>query len=381
MKSVTSRWMVGLLLLAATTAAGATDLDGLSAPARRALFLAQGYLEDDLPARAVEVLEGLAGEHYLVHYTLANALVRCDRKDEALNHYRAAVQDAPDFAPGWLHLGDLAYELGRYDEAAPALLSAHTLSPDPRPELLYYAAVAFHLAGNPGRAISVLEDLVSGERGEVKLDWYRALVSIASEAGRTEVVAGALDGILAHFGADPDAWLLLYRAAGSSGDYRRAAVALTIVGYLRELTPSEERALSDLYLAIDIPAAAGRRLEMVVADSTRAEDYERLVGAYMLAHEPEEALAAATRGIEEAPTPRLWSLLGDLHYAREEYAASRRAFERLLETGTQTGRAHLMLGYCAIELGRPAEALDHLRAASRDPEYEGRARRLIDQLR
>ena len=75
----------------------------------------------------------------------------------------------------------------------------------------------------------------------------------------------------------------------------------------------------------------------------------------------------------------LWSLIGDVHYLRQEYAEALDAFSRVSAAGDETGRAWLMQGYCALELGRRSQALDLLARASTFPDQQDLAQRLIQR--
>jgi tetratricopeptide (TPR) repeat protein len=110
-----------------------------------------------------------------------------------------------------------------------------------------------------------------------------------------------------------------------------------------------------------------------------AAEIERLASALVASHETEEALQVLRAALEKAPTPRLWSLVGDVHYLRQEYAEALAAFGHVAAAGDETGRAWLMQGYCALELGHRSEALDLLARASTFPDQQDLAQRLIQR--
>jgi tetratricopeptide (TPR) repeat protein len=183
--------------------------------------------------------------------------------------------------------------------------------------------------------------------------------------------------LVRRFPDSPDAWYLAYQQAAAADDLERAAAALETVGYLRELSTAEQLQLGDLYRAVGVPVAAARHFAAAVDVEATADTYERLVTSLVAAHRRDEALAVLDGALATAATPRLWSLKGDIHYLRREYAAAQEAFGRLTTLTPESGRPHLMLGYCAWELGRRGEAAEHLRTAAEYPDQAEAASRAL----
>lgn len=392
--SKTSRWMVGLLavwMLAVGVAGVRAEEDSIDTisdvprRARLALFKAQEKRDTGQAEEACKILQDLLGkhpeeDHFLVRFHLGLSLSLADRPEEALIQYRASVEKQDRFAQGWLSLGETAYNLGRYGEAGDALLRGYERSETRPPNLAYYAAASYLLAGNAERAVPLLEDLVSGRHGGSRMEWYRALISACLETGNAAGGETAVAGVLRDFGDEPEAWTLAYQYSVAQADYFQAAVALTITGYLRPLSRSEEIQLGNLYSAIGVPAAAGVHFESALGEDAGPDDFERLASAYLAAHDPDTALRTLTLALEKSPTGRLWSLLGDLHYMQENYEESFKAFEKCVTMDPDCGRGYLMMGYCAIETGDVGEAMVRLKTASGFPEQERTARDLMKRV-
>jgi len=354
------------------SSASATDVSDLPTAARRALFRAQGFLQDNQPEQAVEVLEsylreGGAVDHPILRSYLAAGLAQVGRTEDALAAYRHLARIEPDEPQHWLRIGELGYNLGRYTEAAEAFLAGQRLlaasapagqepaAPAGPPHVaagaLYYAAVSLLLAGDVSRALPILEDLAAGRHGPAQFDWHRSLIAAQLEQGLPADAEVSLARLVEQFGGDPRAWLLVAQHAAEQGDYRRAAGALTLVGYLRPLSTREQIQLGDLYAAAGVPLAAAALYEQALGDSSSVETVERLATAYLAAHRPADAYAALQQAAHLAP---------------------------------RAGRVRLLLGYCALELGRREEAVRHLAAAaaadSADSTEAARARDLLRQL-
>lgn len=373
--------------LAATSAAEeATPMETvetLPRDAKLALFEAQQALEEGKSEKAVDILGTYVRDHakkndsFLMRYHYASMLVQVDRREEALAEYERVVALEPRYDAGWLGLGETAYGLGQFQRAAEALKKGYQASAEKRPDVLYYAAAAQLLGGDAAGAVPVLEDLVSGKHGEPKFEWYRGLVSACLQAEDHTRGRKAVDDMIERFGTNADAWYLAFQFAASVSDYHQAAVALTVVGYLRPLTRQEQLQLGDLYAAVEAPAAAAGYYSAATQDTASAGEVERVASAYLASYQSEAALKVLEQGIQDEPTFRLWSLLGDLHVMESRYEQAEAAFAECVRLKPDEPRPHLMLGYCMIELGRPDDALAPLAVAASNEEWAERAQMLV----
>jgi hypothetical protein len=67
--------------------------------------------------------------------------------------------------------------------------------------------------------------------------------------------------------------------------------------------------------------------------------------------------------------------------SRVEYEDSLAACRSCVESDSTFARAHLMMGYCAIQLDRPSEAIAPLEKAASFPEQSDKAGRLLSAVR
>jgi predicted Zn-dependent protease len=378
-------WVLGAISLPSMAADEPRlgSVETLPRDAKLALFEAQQQLEGGNSEKAVETLGKYVRDHakkddnYLMRYHYASMLVQVDRREEALAEYEKVVALEPRYDAGWLGLGETAYGLGQYQRAAEALKQGYQTAAEKRPDVLYYAAAAQLLAGDAAGAAPVLEELTSGTHGEPKFEWYRGLVSACLQASDPERGRKAVDGMLERFGTSADAWYLAFQFAASTSDYHQAAVALTVVGYLRPLTRQEQLQLGDLYAAVEAPAAAAGYYSAATQDTASASEIERVASAYLASYQSAEALKVLEQGLQDEPTFRLWSLLGDLHVMENRYDQAQAAFAECVRLSPDEPRPHLMLGYCMLELNRPDDALAHLSIAAADEEWAERAQMLI----
>jgi tetratricopeptide (TPR) repeat protein len=336
---------------------------------RKVVFRAASYGRRGDFAKAVNLLqEHLRNhpdqDHYLVQLHLAQNLSDDGATDDAYYHYQQALELEPRLDRAWFGLADAAYEMERFQVAGDAFLAGYEHSPERPVEVLYFAGASYLAADSPSEALTVLDDLTSGRYGVPQIKWYQAVVAAAVKAGQPEKAAPRIAEMLEVYPDDPEAWYLKYQYHASARDYRSASVALAIVGYLRPLSEVEYQQLGDLYSVLEVPHLASQNYAASIGEGGTTEEFERLVSSLVAAHELDQALDVLNKVLVKESTPRLWSLLGDIHYLRKDYEEASVAFGTLLEMDEDSGRAWLMLGYCALELGQKEVALDHLARAS-----------------
>jgi predicted Zn-dependent protease len=284
----------------------------------------------------------------------------------------------PAYGPVWVNLGQVAYDLKRYGLAADALTRGFTLTEEKErnPDLLYYAAVAHIMDGRKERAASILEALVSGEHGDPDKEWFQALLNVYLDLDREEQAERLLKKMMERYGAEPETWRLAYQFEANRNNYKMAAVALTIYGYLTPLDREEAILLADLYATIKVPLLACGYYENAFASGASPEEYERLASAYMAAHKGAEARKTLAKALKRKPTPSLWSLVGDLNYMEEDFEGAYHAFEESARLDPRDGRAYLMMGYCALQTNQKKQAADALQKA----QGFAKQRKLANQL-
>lgn len=365
--------------------------DGLSARGKKALFRARGKQDDgDFEEAASIMSEWLNGNperaHPLLLFNLALSHFALEQDRLAYEDLTKAVELEPRYGRGWLRLGEAAYELGKYTEAGEAFWKAYDLTPEHTPEILYYAGVSLLMGKEPGRALEALEKLLDEHRDGADLDWYQAMISAGVEAERPGIVGPLVDQLLDDNSSESRAWELSYQFAVGREDYRAAAVSLTVAGYLRPLSHDEVVQLGDLYAMISVPVQAARYYQEAMnmpatdVETGRADEFKRLASAWLGAHDHDRARATLKTALAEKETVGLWSLLGDLEYLDGDFEAALTAFGSACDLDQDFGRGWLMMGYCAIELGRDVEARRHLNKAAEFPGTEANARNLLGRV-
>ena len=135
-----------------------------------------------------------------------------------------------------------------------------------------------------------------------------------------------------------------------------------------------------------MPIQAARYYEQAMAqpdadvETGRVKEFERLASAWLGAHDYDRARATLKTALGQKENLGLWSLLGDLEYMDDDFEAALTAFDRATDLDPEFGRGWLMMGYCAIELGRPDEARRHLEKADEFPDQASGARSLLGRV-
>jgi tetratricopeptide (TPR) repeat protein len=359
----------------------------LSVGATRVLYEAQQLIDRKEYEKAGRILEKFVEkhpkqDHCFIEFTLANALYFSGDKERSLARYQDAVKLNPAFGPGWVNLGQVAYDLKRYGLAAEALVEgfARTEDEEKNPDLLYYAAVAYVLDGQEEKAAPILEALVSGKHGDPDKEWFQALLNIYLDLDYEKKAERLIDQMMQRYGDQPETWKLSYQFEANRQNYEMAAVALTVYSYLKPLTREEAILLADLYATIKVPLLACAHYEKAFASGASPEEYERLASAYISAHRTGQARKTLTEALKDKPTPNLWSLMGDLNYMEEDFEGAYHAFEESARLDPKDGRAYLMMGYCALQSNKKKQAAQALEKAKGFPKQKNLAKQLLEHV-
>ncbi|MBU1675923.1 tetratricopeptide repeat protein, partial [bacterium] len=191
----------------------------------------------------------------------------------------------------------------------------------------------------------------------------------------------AADTLCARFPDDHASWTTSYQVHALAGENAEAAVALTVAGYLRPLGRAEALTLGDLYFFLNVPTLSGRYYEAALGDSAGVDDYERLSSAWLAARDERRAAEVLDRGLARFPSPRLWSLLGDLRVMQDDQERAYAAYRESAALDPGSGRVQLMLGWSALETGRAAEAIAALERAAADSVHSRTVAPLLERAR
>jgi len=352
--------LFAFLFLLIAVVAVAEDMSSVQSKARRAIFRSQQLREIDNWAQSAELLQECLTDypdqdHYLLRFHLANSLAKCDSLHSAVNHYQKAVELNPEFINGWLNLAETSYAIENYLTAANAFERGFRLQETLTPHLLYYAGVCNSLAGENGIALKLLRELIATDLP--KPDWLQTTVATAMEVDEVEVAQKTVIRFCEIYPDDPSAWLLAYQFYSAQQDFKQAAAAMTIRSYLQPLSRSEQLQLGDILFASGVPAEAALHYEIALSDTTELatpEQYEMLASALLSAQQTEKAAEALQLAFN--------------------------AFSSATKLDPEQGRNWLMVGYCAMETGKLADAKTALLRAKQFPNQKQNANELLQRM-
>jgi tetratricopeptide (TPR) repeat protein len=333
----------------------------LTPAVQKAVYTAQQAMEKKDYLKAEECLKKFIKKnpkkpHYLVEFTLANALAVTDKNREALPHYRAAASLYPAFTAAWQNMGKVYFDLKQYDKAGNCLLKAYELNEKKEHSLLYYAAVSYIMAKKEKKALPHLERLVSGEIGAPKTEWLEALLKVYMDLKLKEKAFAVVRRLIDKNGDDPRWWKILAQLHLQQSDYKPAVAALTVHSYLTPLKKQDVMLLGDLYNAVGVPLSAAVYYEKALTSGNNPAVYEKLASAYIGAHRSARAIEMLNRALEKKPTSTLWFMMGHVLYEQGNFDKAYHAFNQSARLNSKNGRAYLMMGYCGLQMDKKEAA-------------------------
>ena len=115
-------------------------------------------------------------------------------------------------------------------------------------------------------------------------------------------------------------------------------------------------------------------------DDVKPADCEKAASAYLAAHRPNKAIDVLQRGLESHPTSRMWWMLASTFYAKEDFEEAHHAFEKSTQSDPKNAGAHLMIGYCAIQLDHMQAAKKAFAQAARFPQQRAEAEKMLNEI-
>ena len=106
-------------------------------------------------------------------------------------------------------------------------------------------------------------------------------------------------------------------------------------------------------------------------------NHEKLASAHIAAHSPAKAVEVLETALKQKPTSALWFMMGRVLYEKENFDRAYDAFGHCAKHDPKMGRAHLMMGYCALQADKKDAATSAFQKACRFPKQEKTAKRLL----
>jgi tetratricopeptide (TPR) repeat protein len=387
--STSIRYLIVLflgLVAVAPHAAAVERQRSLSEKEQRLVHEAQQILAKKQYGKAQQILSAYLekhpeGVHYLVPFTLGNALAMGGDAPAALDHYKTAAAIHPNDHAIWQNMGKLYYDLQQYDEAGLSLARAHELEKPPAPSTAYQAAVAFIMAEKPAKARTLLEPLVKKTGSTPEPEWVDALLKVYLDLGMDGKALNLTGDLLGKTGHRPHTWQILAHLYMKRKAYGKAAAALEIYAALTPMDEEKTRLLGDLYRMAGVPLKAAQTYENLLSVNGSAAIYEKSAAAYLAAFRKDKAVEVLRRGIKLKATPNMWWALGSIHYEAGRYDHAYQAFEQCARFDSKNAKAQLMMGYCALQMDRLSTAEAAFSQAARHQRQRGEAQKRLQEIK
>lgn len=321
------------------------------------------------------------GVHYLVSFTMGNALAMDGHPRMALAHYKTSSDANPSYGLAWQNMGKVLFDLHQYSDAGDSLVRAHALEKPPTPSTAYQAAVAYILAEKPASAQPILENLLRTNEKEVKTEWLDALLKVYLDLGMRNSALHLTRDLLNKAGDKPHLWQILAHIYINAKEYHQAAAALEIYTTLTPLDADKISLLGDLYMIAGVPVKAAKKFETLLSRKPTASIYEKTASAYIAAHRNQKAVDVLKLGVKHHPTSKMWLALGSIHYEEARFEPAYQAFQKCTRLNPKNGGAALMMGYAAMQAHNLEAAKSAFSQASRHPQQRTEAKRMLKQVK
>ncbi len=321
--------------------------------------------------------------HPEIFFILGNCYMQLENYAAAAAAYQQTITRDSSHAAAWMNLARADYELKEYIAAGAAFAKAYATATVKTPEMLYYSAVTYLMAGNHQHSLEIFAKLLKSYPNKIKPEWQEHLVYALLAAEKphralpyirelTQIYSGkkqrqwqeillyqylqlkmtdaALNLALDLTEANPIIakwWQALAHIQLMRDHEEEALTALTIYSYLTPLTLEQEKLLADLNLQLGIPVKAVPEYERCLAKKIDKKILYQLVTAYRQLGEPEKALAKLNPVVfDPQKDADLIMLKGEMLYSLKQFKDAAETFRRVAQVkNRKSARAWLMAGY------------------------------------
>ncbi|MBW2077725.1 MAG: tetratricopeptide repeat protein [Deltaproteobacteria bacterium] len=358
---------------------------GLTPAVQRTVYEAQQAMKQEHYKEARQILEVFLRDspqrdHYLVEFTLGNALLLSGMESESISHFRKATELYPGYGPAWQNLGKAYFDLKQYEKAGDCFWKALEVNKKKDPDLLYNVAVCYLMAGKERKALPHLESLARGMAGRPRTEWLRAYLKTCLDLKQKKKAFQTVRRLIDRNGSDPRWWKILGNFYLEGGNYKKALACLTIYSYLSPLKRREILLLGDLSYSIGLPLRAAKYYQKALDQQEDIATYRKLANAYIAGHNHSEAIKVLARALKFKSSFKMWSIMGDLYYQQEDFEKAYHAYRQSVRLNPRNGRCLLMIGYCALHMDKNDAARRAFIKTARFPENQRKVRQVLKEI-
>ncbi len=359
--------------------------------------------------------------HPMIWFTMGNYFFQTRSLKKAAFSYENAVSEAPEFSAAWLNLAQTCYSLENYVKAGNAFVKGYEAGEEKDPKHLYYSANAYFSAKACDRALDIFKRLLKDHSHEIEVSWYETLVHIyltleqpEKALPHMELLARQSTGsrkaqwqntllyqymdlnmndkalaliteLTASHPEEPKWWKGLVHFSLADNDYETALAALTLCSYLTPLSDSEKKLMAELNQAAGIPQKAAEYFTDLFQRKKSVDLLKNIITACQQMNELETALEFADKGLtlfkdkaDSKDLIQLKMIRAELLFAMKNYAEAADMFQDVAaKKGRNQGRAWLLLGYSAMNMGDDKRADHALKNALKFEQQKKAAQRAL----
>ena len=317
---------------------------------------------DEAIAHYRQALEFDDNKYLEAHNNLGLALAGRGQVDEAIAHYRKALEIDPDFVPVRNNLGLVLAACGQADEAITHYRKALEIDPD--------FAETHNNLGNALLGRGQVDEAITHYRKALEINPEDALAHV--NLGSVLAGRGEFDEAIAHFRKALEINSASAETQFSLGSalVKRRELDEAIAHYRKalELKPDYAEAHNNLGNALlgrgQVDEALTHYRKALELKTDYAEARYNLASALARRGEVNEAIAHYRKALEIQPDLAAAHVgLGDLMAGRREVDEAIAHYRKALEIQPDLVQAHYNLGSALAGRGRLDEALDHYRKA------------------
>jgi tetratricopeptide (TPR) repeat protein len=300
--------------------------------------------------------------HHPPRRRLAEALSRLGNLDEAITHYERLLAANPTDPALLTELGILYESSGKLEQAVPFYTRAIETSAEPDAELFLRLGRLHRWDSRPEEAALSYQNWA-----QLKGGWSPALDPVRAELAEALVDSGRADQALPHLEAilersphNETALLLAARAATQLEQPAPAVQYLEELSCLRELEPTEQLWLADLYRAVDRSEESLLLYESVMRDieTPSAATVETLGDLRREVGDDRGALSAYQRLDHAAGSARLLLKIAGSAAAAGEIDVAKDAYEEYLADHPREVSPRLEAARFLVQAGLADRALE-----------------------
>jgi tetratricopeptide (TPR) repeat protein len=226
----------------------AKDLFDLSQP-ETAEAIQQYLLGDRAAARvAFEKLVAREPRNYFFHYILGETKYAIGLLDEAVGHYKTAIDAKPDFGVAYYKMGVCYYRMGQLEKSLECFSTLMAMKDQGHAMASYFFGLINQLLGNDAEAENGFSILRKASRQSLIANYYLAQLKL--KQGKYAEALALLDELLQATPGLAEArylegmvFMALHRNIEAIGSFRKTL----------ELNPQDKRARGNLEMLTEVP--------------------------------------------------------------------------------------------------------------------------------